>query len=185
MTLGSGQCTVRCVDLANEKDYWLGGDKPKVEVWLSADRDYYFKKSGKSAFKLNEGGDTVKYVSSSLKNDKEELVLFVTLEKLDEEDSDFSISGLIWDEEDLIRLNGQWIQDGKGWWYKNIDGSFTKNNWQYIRSKWYFFDEEGYMKTGWISWEDKLYYCADSGAMLVSAVTPDGFTVGADGSRIN
>ncbi len=43
----------------------------------------------------------------------------------------------------------------------------------------------GYMKTGWISWEDKLYYCDPSGAMLVSAVTPDGFTVGADGARIN
>lgn len=41
------------------------------------------------------------------------------------------------------------------------------------------------MKTGWISWEDKLYYCDPSGAMLVSTVTPDGFTVGADGARIN
>ena len=28
------------------------------------------------------------------------------------------------------------------------------------------------------------YYCDPSGAMLVSTVTPDGFTVGADGARL-
>lgn len=267
VTLGSGECSVSSVDIVNEKEYWLGGDKPKVEVWLSADSDYYFKKSGKSAFKLNQGGDTVKYVSSYAKNDKEEMVLTVTLEKLDEEDSDLSISGLTWDEEngiahwesqelaqhyrvrlcrkntgssaseegigavytvkensfdfsgrfprtgsyyfkvravdarnnngdweesyyldvneeDLARFSGKWVQDDRGWQFRNPDGSYTKNNWQQIHSKWYFFDKEGYMKTGWISWEDRLYYCGDNGAMLSSTITPDGFTVGADGAVI-
>lgn len=41
------------------------------------------------------------------------------------------------------------------------------------------------MKTGWIPWGGKLYYCGDNGSMLVSTITPDGFTVGADGARIN
>ena len=268
VTLNSGQCSVSSVDIVNEKEYWLGGDKPKVEVWLSADRGYYFKKSGKSAFHFSENGDKVNYVSSSSKNDKEELKLTVTLEKLDKEDADLSVSGLAWDEdrgianwdyqdiaqyyrvrlchrntgsgngeegigpvytvkensfdfsgeisktgsyyfkvkavdarnnsgswdespymdideEDIIRFSGQWIQNSKGWWFRNPDGSYTKNGWQCIRSKWYFFDEAGYMKTGWIPWGGKLYYCGDNGSMLVSTITPDGFTVGADGARIN
>lgn len=54
-----------------------------------------------------------------------------------------------------------WRQDGSSWWYSNVDGSFTKNAWQEIDGNWYYFDGNGYM--------------------LVSAVTPDGFTVGADG----
>ena len=88
-------------------------------------------------------------------------------------------------EEDLARLNGQWMRDDRGWWYVNPDGSYTKDGWQSIRGKWYFFDGEGYMKTGWIQWNDKFYYCDDSGAMLAGTVTPDGYTVGADGARLN
>ncbi len=268
VTLAGGQCSVSSVDIVNEKEYWLGGDKPKVEVWLSADSGYYFKRSGKSAFTLNESGDKVKFVSAGPKNDKEEMLLVVTLEKLDKEDADLSISGLAWDEyngianwdhldmaqyyrvrlcrlntgssnteegigsvytvkensfdfsgkipktgsyyfkvravdsrnntgdwdessymdvdeEDLIRFSGQWIQDARGWWFRNSDGSYTTNNWKYIRSKWYFFDEEGYMKTGWIDWDGKLYYCGENGAMLVSTTTPDGFTVDENGARVN
>lgn len=265
VTLESGDCSIESVDVVNEGDIWVGGDKPKVEIWLSADSDYYFSKSGKSAFSFS--GDKVKYVSSSTKNDKEEMVLTVTLEKLDEEDEDLDVSGLTWDEdngiahwdhldlaksykvrlcrrgnsttdddgigsvytvkensfdfsskfprtgtyyfkvravdsknnngdwqespyidvleEDLQRLGGQWIQDDRGWWYLNSDGSYTVNNWQYIRNKWYFFGPEGYMATGWIDWNGQQYYCDDSGAMLVSTVTPDGHSVGADGARIN
>ena len=48
----------------------------------------------------------------------------------------------------------------------------------------YFFDEEGYMKTGWIHWNEKDYFCDESGAMLVNTVTPDGASVGADGAKL-
>ena len=67
VSLEDGECSIESVDIVNEGDSWVGGDKPKVEIWLSADSDYYFKKSGKSAFSFS--GDTVKYVSSSTKND--------------------------------------------------------------------------------------------------------------------
>lgn len=77
-----------------------------------------------------------------------------------------------------------WIQDSTGWWYRNADGSYTVNNWQYIGDKWYFFDATGYMKTGWIDWNGKWYYCDASGAMLSNATTPDGYPVGADGAWI-
>ena len=77
-----------------------------------------------------------------------------------------------------------WIQDTTGWWYRNADGSYTVNNWQYIGDKWYFFDGTGYMKTGWIDWNGKWYYCDSSGAMLSNTTTPDGYQVGADGAWI-
>ncbi len=68
-----------------------------------------------------------------------------------------------------------WILEGSRWWYRNADGTYTTNNWQYIDGKWYYFDSKGYMVTGWIDWNDKSYYCdPESGAMLVNAVVPDG-----------
>lgn len=54
-----------------------------------------------------------------------------------------------------------------------------------INGKWYFFDENGYMKTGWIKYKTKWYYCDESGAMLTGTETPDGYSVGADGVWIS
>lgn len=68
-----------------------------------------------------------------------------------------------------------WIPEGNLWWFRNPDGTYTTNNWQYIDEKWYYFDSKGYMVTGWIDWNDKSYYCdPESGAMLVSMIVPDG-----------
>lgn len=78
-----------------------------------------------------------------------------------------------------------WKQDQTGWWYRNGDGSYTVNNWQMISSQWYFFNEKGYMATGWINWNGKQYYCDTAGGqMLVNALTPDGARVGADGAKL-
>ena len=76
-----------------------------------------------------------------------------------------------------------WIQDGNRWWYRYPDGSYPKNTWVSIFGEKYFFDEKGYMVTGWVTWKDKEYYCGDDGVMLVNTVTPDGERVGPDGSR--
>ena len=100
VTLEEGECSVDSVEIVNEAEYWAGGDEPKVEIWLSADSGYYFKKRGKSAFTFT--GDEVKYVSSSAKNDREELCLTIRLEELDEDDMDLDVEGLYWDEENGI-----------------------------------------------------------------------------------
>lgn len=76
---------------------------------------------------------------------------------------------------------GQWIKDSGRWWYQNRDGSYTKDNWQCIGNKWYYFDSQGYMVTGWINWKDHSYYCGDDGAMWASCWTPDGYYVDGDG----
>ncbi|MBT9775443.1 cell wall-binding protein [Clostridium sp. MCC353] len=77
---------------------------------------------------------------------------------------------------------GAWVQDSVGWWYRNPDGGFTANNWQKIGDEWFFFGENGYMRTGWIEWNGAWYYCDTArGNMLVNTQTPDGYTVDANG----
>ena len=56
-------------------------------------------------------------------------------------------------------------------------------------NKTYFFEnaktpDEGKMVTGWKQIQADWYYFQADGSLLVSAVTPDGFTVGADGKRL-
>ena len=53
---------------------------------------------------------------------------------------------------------GEWIEEGGKWWYKHPGGGYTSNNWEYINGKWYFFDESGWMVTGWKLWKGYWYY---------------------------
>ena len=66
---------------------------------------------------------------------------------------------------EINRMKEQWIKDEKGWWYRHGDGTYTKNNWEYINKKWYYFDKNGYMVTGWKKVEEYWYYMDISGAM--------------------
>lgn len=61
-------------------------------------------------------------------------------------------------------LAGVWKQDQTGWWYQNDDGS--------------------YVKSGWHTIDGKSYYFGDDGYMFHDCVTPDGYTVGSDGSWV-
>lgn len=108
-------------------------------------------------------------------------------------------------------LTGSWVQDSKGWWYKNTDNSYPKNEWKEIDSKWYVFNAEGYMitgwyysnsnwyfldqsgklLTGWIETNGKWYYLEPAGkdtkpkgAMYVDEMTEDGYKLGTDGAWI-
>lgn len=95
VTLESGNCSIDEVEITNDKGWWSGGDEPKVKVTLNADDGYYFDKGGKSAFSLS--GDEVKYKSSSRKEDKEIMILTVTLGELEE--GDLGIGSMDWNEE--------------------------------------------------------------------------------------
>jgi len=51
-----------------------------------------------------------------------------------------------------------WIQDNKGWWYKNQDGSYPKDCW-FKLDTWYSFDSNGYARQStWIQDKDKWYW---------------------------
>ena len=57
-----------------------------------------------------------------------------------------------------------WENGPAGWAYQLSDGSFAANAWEQINGAWYYFNENG--------------------IMLENGITPDGFTVGADGAWI-
>lgn len=107
-----------------------------------------------------------------------------------------------------------WQGDAKGWWIKNADGSYPKNEWKQVNNSWYFFNAEGYMFTGWLSINGSWYYLnADegggngmmvtgwkliagkwyylstasdgSGGRMLSNTVIDGYTLGADGAWVN
>jgi len=89
---------------------------------------------------------------------------------------------------------GAWIQDGKGWWYKEANGSYPKSKWMELSynniNRWYYFDDEGYMATGWKLINGKWYYLyentegsATKGAMA-SNTRINGYYVGGDGAWV-
>jgi glucan-binding YG repeat protein len=67
-----------------------------------------------------------------------------------------------------------WIRDQVGWWYRNSDLTWTKDNWQKIDDKWYHFDEMGYMQSGWLDLTTAWYKLADSGEMQTGWVLDNG-----------
>jgi glucan-binding YG repeat protein/phage tail protein X len=115
--------------------------------------------------------------------------------------------------------SGSWQLDEAGWRITGKDGNSPSNRWVYTDWKgsddWYFFDEKGYMVTGWFEYKGNKYYlnpvsdgkkgymytgwnmidgkwyyfseAADEtkGSMLKDTTTPDGHQVGPDGERIS
>ncbi len=104
---------------------------------------------------------------------------------------------------------GTWEQDSKGWKYIRKDGIPTSDVWVKAiwqdAGYWYYFDENGYMHTGWLTLSDATYYLnpvagtnsgrmltgwqyidgswyyfstdtANEGVMLIKTDTPDGAT---------
>ena len=70
---------------------------------------------------------------------------------------------------------GRWVQDEKGWYFRQNNGSYPKNGWSKLywldKEYWYYFDENGYMKLGWLDVNGNRYYLnpvigTNSGKML-------------------
>ena len=66
---------------------------------------------------------------------------------------------------------GTWIKESNGkWWYKHTDGTYTKNDWEYINGYWYHFDASGWMQTGWLKVDGKWYHLNSEGKMHIGWV---------------
>lgn len=83
-----------------------------------------------------------------------------------------------------VKIN-QWVQNANGTWsYNDALGKPIMNTWSYINGKWYYFNTDGTMKTGWIhNWDGKWYYFYQNGEMAVNAKV-DGYTLGYDGAMM-
>lgn len=66
-----------------------------------------------------------------------------------------------------VKVTGSWLKDNTGWWYRNTDGTYPRNQWQYIDGNCYHFDQNGYMQTGWLQLGNTWYYLKPSGAMAI------------------
>ena len=95
-----------------------------------------------------------------------------------------------------------WMQDERGWWLCYSDGSYpqgTHSNpeqqanvnsgeaqyqWELVNGRWFAFDPEGYMATGWIINQGVWYYLEADGAMKTGwqKVGDTWYYLNADGS---
>ena len=72
---------------------------------------------------------------------------------------------------------GGWTLDEIGWSYIKSDGTKARNEWLLIDGKWYVFNVDGHMVTGWrLDPQDGYWYYLDpeTGAMMTGWVTIDG-----------
>lgn len=74
---------------------------------------------------------------------------------------------------------GTWQQEGSNWKYLKDNSSFATAEWIQDNAKWFYFNEQSIMLTN--QWINGQCYVGADGAMLTNTVTPDGYTVGADG----
>lgn len=60
----------------------------------------------------------------------------------------------------------KWIRSSGRWWYRHGDGTYTRSDWEYIGNKWYYFDQNGWMITGWQKVSGSWYYMESNGARV-------------------
>lgn len=74
-----------------------------------------------------------------------------------------------------------WVKNQKGWWYRLSDGGYAKG-WrkclwskEKVNGSWFFFGDDGYMKTGWQKVNGKWYYLdPKTGAMQTGWIYVNG-----------
>jgi len=60
-----------------------------------------------------------------------------------------------------------WIQSSGTWYYCYPDGSYQKDSWLKVDEKWYLFDRDGRMLTGWQTKDGLGYYLRENGEMYM------------------
>ena len=80
--------------------------------------------------------------------------------------------------------DGTWGDYQRGRLFTKADGTHPANCWELINGKWYYFDGEGYAKTGWQQIGGIWYYLYEDGSMAAGCTTPDGYQVDASGAWI-
>ena len=111
VTSDTDGCSVEDVDVTNEpKDEWDDNDRPRLEVTLEAEDDYYFS-SGFSKDDVDLSGVDADVTSVSRRSST--LRVYITLDSLDgdggDSDYDLDVYGLEWDESDGV---ASWEDDG-------------------------------------------------------------------------
>jgi glucan-binding YG repeat protein len=70
-----------------------------------------------------------------------------------------------------------WERDNTGWWYEYADGSYAIG-WTMIDGSWYYFNQSGYMLTGWLydhNYQAWYYFDPNSGKMQTGWLYLEGY----------
>ena len=61
---------------------------------------------------------------------------------------------------------GTWMKTDGRWWFKYTSGGYAKH-WEWLDKKWYYFDDQGWMKSNeWINPDGNWYYLSNDGSIL-------------------
>lgn len=63
-----------------------------------------------------------------------------------------------------------WVQDSKGWWYRNADGTWPKSEWKKIGSYWYWFKADGYAAQSTCVQVRGKWYAFDKNCHMLASV---------------
>lgn len=95
------------------------------------------------------------------------------------------LSGILFPVSSHAQPYGAWemTEDGKHWQYVYAPGEPVIDEWIEIDGKEYYLDQNGYMKTGWLTdeWDGNRYYMGEDGAKCKNMFLPDGSFAGPDG----
>lgn len=113
-----------------------------------------------------------------------------------------SVTEAFWPGEGTDGLQGIWTRSEDGFWRFSVDGTVYRNTWAYVynpyapdeihKADWFWFDENGWMVTGW-RWiagadgKERCYYFhsvsdGTQGHLYQEMSTPDGYQVNRDGA---
>lgn len=85
-----------------------------------------------------------------------------------------------------VQANAAWKKDSKGWKYDFEYGNTIAEGKKYnIDGKWYYFDEQGYMKTGWCKNANAEWYYAYSDGSLATDTVLYGYTFAKGGTMLD
>jgi len=74
-----------------------------------------------------------------------------------------------------LTVYAAWQQEGSQWKYANEAGEYSKDKWELVNHRWYHFDGNGIMQTGWFEESGLRYYLEpENGHMLTGDHVIDG-----------
>lgn len=93
-----------------------------------------------------------------------------------------SLSSKLWYymNSDGIMMSNCWIKDNDKWYHFNENGAM-QTGWSYIDNNWYYLEQSGVMKTGWVNDKGTWYYCNERGEMLHNTFV-NGYYLGDNGA---
>ena len=147
----------------------------------SASTEIILKKGSKGA-EVNEWQHTLNVFLSGLKEDgdfgESTEQHTIRVQKRIGADPDGIVGSQTREKVDIYLAKDNWIQSpDKKWKYRLKNGTCVKSAWKQISGKWYHFDEDGWMQTGWLKDKDKWYWLKSSGEMASDELVRTGANV--------